>query len=63
MMKDKQQALNWFQTQKIKDNQDLEREKSQLIEDLKKIKKEELFSNKKEKLTLWQRIKKVLMGI
>jgi len=62
-MKDKQQALNWFQTQTNKDNQELEREKKQLIENLKKIKKEELFSVKKEKLTVWQRIKKVLMGI
>jgi hypothetical protein len=44
-----------------KDKLDLEREKQQLIQQIKKTKKEDLIP-KKEKLTLWQRIKKVLMG-
>lgn len=62
-MKNKDQALKWYQTQKIKDTEELEREKKQLIDNIKKIKKTEMFADKKEKLTIWQRIKKVLMGI
>jgi hypothetical protein len=41
-----------------KDNKDLEVDKKKLINQIKTVKKEELF--KKEKLTIWQRIKKVL---
>lgn len=62
-MKNKDQALKWYQTQKIKDTEELEREKKQLIDNIKKIKKTEMFADKKEKLTIWQRIKTVLMGI
>jgi hypothetical protein len=45
-----------------KDNLELEREKENFIKEIKKIKKEDIVSPKKEKLTLWQRIKKVLMS-
>jgi len=45
-----------------KDKLELEREKNSIINQIKKIKKEEIFEKKIEKLTLWQRIKKVLMG-
>jgi hypothetical protein len=39
-------------------NRNLDKEKQELINKLKSIKKEELF--KKQKYTLWQRIKKTL---
>jgi len=39
----------------------LNMEKNQLINQIKKIKKEEILPPKPKKLTLWQRIKKVLM--
>jgi hypothetical protein len=41
---------------------ELEREKLQFIDKLKNIKKEEILPKKPEKLSLWRRIIKVLMG-
>jgi hypothetical protein len=60
-MKKQSTQLNWLEREINKDKLDLEREKQQLIQQIKKTKKEDLIP-KKEKLTLWQRIKKVLMG-
>lgn len=57
-----EQHLNWLENQKRNDELDLEREKQQLIQQIKKLKKEELLPEKPKKLTIWQRIKKVLMG-
>jgi len=44
-----------------KDKLDLEREKLELIESIKKTDKKEIISPK-EKLTLWKKIKKVLLN-
>jgi hypothetical protein len=44
-----------------KDKKSLEIEKLRMIESLKNFKKDEIVI-KKEKLTLWKRVKKVLMG-
>jgi hypothetical protein len=46
-----------------KDNLELEHQKNQLINQIKKTKKEEIVKPKLEpkKLTIWQRIRKVLM--
>jgi hypothetical protein len=41
---------------------ELEREKLELIKQIKKIKKEEIIQPKLKKLTIWQRLIKVLMG-
>jgi hypothetical protein len=43
----------------MKDKIDLEHEKSKFLKEIKNVKKEDLFPVVK-KLTLWQRIKKVL---
>jgi hypothetical protein len=43
----------------MKDKIDLEHEKSKFLKEIKNVKKEDLFPVAK-KLTLWQRIKKVL---
>jgi hypothetical protein len=40
----------------------VETEKNKLIQQIKQLKKEELLPEKPKKLTIWQRIKKVLMG-
>ncbi len=56
-----QQLLNWFNSEKLKDQRELDNNKKKLINDIKKIKKEELFP-KPIKLTLWQRIKVILLG-
>jgi hypothetical protein len=44
-----------------KDKLELEQEKLKFIEEIKKVKKEDLLP-KKQKLSIWQRLKKVLMG-
>jgi hypothetical protein len=46
----------------IKDRLELDREKLDLIKNIKQLKKENILPKKPEKLTLWNRIKKVLMG-
>ncbi len=56
-----QQQLDWLEREKQKDELMLNVEKNQLISQIKKIKKEEVLPPKPKKLTLWQRIKKVLM--
>ena len=55
-----QQLLNWFNSEKLKDQRELDNNKKKLINDIKKIKKEELFP-KPIKLTLWQKIKIILL--
>jgi hypothetical protein len=60
-MKTKQEnKMMWLQNEVKKDQESLEREKKDFIQQIKKIKKEELLPVKKEKLSLWQRIKTVL---
>jgi hypothetical protein len=56
-----QQLINWFNSEKLKDQRELDINKKKLIADIKKIKKEELFP-KPKKLTLWQKIKILLLG-
>jgi len=56
-----QQLMNWFNSEKLKDQRELDNNKKKLINDIKKIKKEELFP-KPIKLTLWQKIKIILLG-
>jgi len=47
-----------------RDTIELEAEKKILIEQIKKLKKEDIIKPKvEEKITLWKKIKKVLMGI
>ena len=55
-----QQSLN---NEIEKDQLDLINEKNRFIDQIKKIKKEDIIPVKEEiKLTIWQKIKKVLMG-
>lgn len=49
--------LNWLNSEIEKDNKDLEVDKKKFIQEIKSLKKEDIF--KKEKLTFWQRVKKV----
>lgn len=66
MMKKKLQTREeqlqiWFQNESEKDKNALEVEKNNLIQEIKKLKKEDLLP-KEEKLSIWQRIKKTLVG-
>ena len=56
-----QSILNWLESEKLKDNREIESTKKKYIEELRKIKKEELFVIPK-KLTLWQKIKILILG-
>lgn len=55
-----EQAIDWLKSEMEKDKIELDKEKKQLIESLKDFKKEDLVVQKKE-LTIWQKIKKVLL--
>jgi hypothetical protein len=61
-MRNSEQKLNWLNKEVIKDRLELDREKLDLIKNIKQLKKENILPKKPEKLTLWNRIKKVLMG-
>jgi len=54
--------LKWFEKEKVKDQNELNHHKSIQIQEIKNLKKEDLFCYKEKKLTIWQRLKKTLMG-
>ena len=54
--------LEKLEKEKNKFNSELDLEKDRLIRQLTKLKKDDIFPEKPKKLTLWQKIKKVLMG-
>lgn len=56
-----EKILNWLTSEKNKDQRELEREKKIFIQQIRKIKKEDLFP-KPKKLTLWQKIKILILG-
>jgi|APGre2960657404_1045060.scaffolds.fasta_scaffold907609_2 hypothetical protein len=58
-----EKTQQWLNNEIEKDVLNLNNEKNRFIEQIKKIKKEDIVLNQKEiKLTLWEKIKKVLMG-
>lgn len=56
-----QSILNWLESEKLKDSKDIENIKRKYIQEIKELKKEEMFQ-KPKKLTLWQKIKILLSG-
>ena len=54
--------LNWFESEKKKDEKELNRFKKNTIQEIKGLSKKDLFNPEPKKLTLWQRLKKTLMG-
>ena len=61
-MKKKLKPLEWLSSEVIKDELILKTEKKSLINEIKKYKKEEIVTPKIKKLSLWQRILKVIMN-
>jgi hypothetical protein len=56
--------LDWYQKELEKDSIQIENDKKKFANSIKKVKKQDIFITEKvEKLTIWKRIKKVLMGI
>lgn len=56
-----QSILSWLESEKLKDSKEIENTKRKYIEEIRGIKKEELFQ-KPKKLTLWQKIKILILG-
>lgn len=56
-----EQAIDWLKSEIEKDKLQLENEKKRLIESLREFNKEDIVKPVK-KLTLWQKIKKVLLA-
>ena len=61
-MEKNQKLLKWLENEQLKDKNELDIEKRNLINQLKRLKKEDVLPEKPKNLTLWQRIKKELMG-
>lgn len=62
-MRKKSEQLSWLKNEIEKDDMNLLREKENFIKEIKKINKEDIIKEKpKQKLTIWQRIIKVLMN-
>lgn len=61
-MEKNQKLLKWLENEQLKDKNELDIEKRNIINQLKRLKKEDVLPEKPKNLTLWQRIKKVLMG-
>ena len=57
-----QRLLSWLESEKKKDDITERVYKEKIIQEVKSLKKENIFK-KKEKLTIWQRIKRTLLGI
>lgn len=60
MMKKKSKQLEMLKNEAIKDALSLKHEKEILINEIKKYKKEDILPVKPKKLTIWQRLLKVL---
>ena len=56
-----QHLLNWLTSEKLKDQRELDREKEKIIKQIKVIEKENLFP-KPVKLSLWKKIKILILG-
>lgn len=56
-----QQLLNWFNSEKLKDQKELDKNKEKITKELRGLKKEDLFP-KPVKLSIWKKIKIILLG-
>jgi hypothetical protein len=56
-----EQAITWLKSEIEKDKMDLEKEKKRFIESIKKLEVNQIVEPKK-KLTLWEKIKKVILA-
>ena len=56
-----QQLVNWFSSEKLKDQRELDKSKEKIIKEIKCLNKETLFP-KPKKLSIWKKIKIILLG-
>jgi hypothetical protein len=57
----KEQAIDWLRSEIEKDKIELEREKQKMVNSIKELNKEDIIKPT-PKLTIWQKIKKVLLA-
>lgn len=57
-----QQLLNWLENEKIKDSLELKKSKQDIVNQIKGIKKQDLFDKKEKKVSLWRKIKIMIWG-
>lgn len=57
-----EQTLTWLKSELEKDQKELDSKKLKLIHEIKTFEKQDLLP-KTEKLTLWKKIKKVILGL
>jgi hypothetical protein len=55
------QLLNWFSSEKLKDQRELDKGKEKLIKEIKGLNKDILFP-KPKKISIWKKIKIILLG-
>ena len=60
-MENPQQLLNWLNKEKVKDDIQVKNQKIKYIEEIKKLKKEELFVPP-PKLSIWKKLKIMIWG-
>jgi hypothetical protein len=58
----KEKQINWYQSELTKDKQQLDRGKSKVIKELSGLSKEDILPKPIEKINIWQRLKKVILG-
>lgn len=56
-----QNLLNWLRSEKLKDSRELENEKKKVIREIKGLNKEQMFP-KPEKISLWKKIRVLILG-
>jgi hypothetical protein len=53
--------VNWFNSEKLKDKKELDKGKEKIIREIKGLNKDDLFP-KPKKLSIWKKIKIILLG-
>jgi hypothetical protein len=61
LLTQEEQAIDWLKNEIKKDQIELTKEKERMIQSIKTMKIDEIIKPK-EKLTIWKRIRKVMMG-
>jgi hypothetical protein len=62
MAKKTLKQLEWYQNELKKDSLELDKQKNEFINSIKKMKKTDILPEPPKKLSLWKKILKVLMG-
>ncbi|MDB0072815.1 hypothetical protein N9E79_00895 [bacterium] len=58
----KEKQIDWYQKELTKDKKQLERSKTKVIMELSGLSKEDILPKQVEKINIWERLKKVILG-